>query len=122
MLNYVPDAVGRGEMLKRCVTFLTNVLPAGFPGSFTPCLFLVLPAPCVYNSRYLTEARLQDILSSMGFMLARNKQTSKLIFQLWEFRNDYRPKPFKKEMLNPGKTRNNFAIVVHDDQTTKSKV
>ena len=122
VLNYVPDAVGRGEMLKRCVTFLTNVLPAGFPGSFTPCLFLVLPAPCVYNSRYLTEARLQDILSSMGFMLARNKQTSKLIFQLWEFRNDYRPKPFKKEMLNPGKTRNNFAIVVHDDQTTKPKV
>lgn len=123
VLNYVPDAVGRGEMLKRCVTFLTKVLPSDFPGSFTPCLFLVLPAPCLYNSRYLTEARLQDILSSMGFTLAKNKQTSKLIFQLWELSNDYRPKPFKKEELNPGKTRNNFAIVVHkDEQVKKSKV
>lgn len=123
VLNYVPDAVGRGEMLKRCVAFLTKSLPEGYPESFSPCLFLVLPAPCVYNSRYLTETRLGEILSSMGFILARNKQTSKLIFQLWELRNDYKPKPFKKEMLNPGKTRNNFAIVVHgDDQMTKPKV
>lgn len=123
VLNYVPDAVGRGEMLKRCVAFLTRSLPDGFPGAFAPSLFLVLPAPCVYNSRYLTDARLGEILSSMGFTLARNKQTSKLIFQLWELTSDYKPKPFRKEMLNPGKTRNNFAIVIHDDdQMTKSTV
>ena len=115
VLNYVPDAVARGEMLKRCVAFLTK----GSPAKFVPSLFLVLPVACVNNSRYLTEERLHDILSSMGFTLANNKQTSKLVFQLWEHANDYKPRPFKKEMLNPGKTRNNFAIIVQDkDDTT----
>lgn len=114
VLNYVPNAEGRGEMLKRCVTFLTNKLPSGCPISFAPSLFLVLPLPCVNNSRYLTESRLQEILSSMGFILTQSKQTSKLIFQLWEHRQEYKPRPFKKEILNDGKTRNNFAIVVRD--------
>lgn len=116
VLNYVPNAEGRGEMLKRCVTFLTNTLPSDCPVSFAPSLFLVLPLPCVNNSRYLTESRLQEILSSMGFILAQSKQTSKLIFQLWERRQEYSPRSFKKETLNPGKTRNNFAIVVRDDK------
>lgn len=110
VLNYVADAPGRGEMLKRCVTFLTS--SAASPAPVAPCLFLVLPAACVNNSRYLTGHRLQEILSSMGFTLAKNKQTAKLIFQLWEHTKDYKPKPFRKEILNPGKTRNNFAIVV----------
>lgn len=112
VLNYVPDAIARGEMLKRCVAFLSR--SASSP-PFTPCLFLVLPAACVYNSRYLTENRLREVLSSMGFTLAETKQTSKLVFQLWEHNRDYRPKPFKKEILSPGKTRNNFAIVVREE-------
>lgn len=112
VLNYVPDPVGRGEMLKRCVAFLTKAPLSGSSISIVPSLFLVLPAPCVINSRYLTEQRLQDILTSMGFSLARHKQTSKLIYQLWEFGGGYEPKQFKKEILNPGRARNNFAIVV----------
>lgn len=121
VLNYVPNSEGRGEMLKRCVTFLTNQLPSGCPVSFAPSLFLVLPLPCVKNSRYLTESRLREILSSMGFVIAQSKQTSKLIFQLWEYRQDYKPKLFKKEILNDGKTRNNFAIVVRDDHKQGTK-
>lgn len=121
VLNYVPYAEGRGEMLKRCVTFLTNKLASGCPVSFAPSLFLVLPLPCVKNSRYLTENRLQEILSSMGFVMTQSKQTSKLIFQLWEHRQDYKPKPFKKEILNDGKTRNNFAIIVRDDHKPGTK-
>ncbi|OJJ06910.1 hypothetical protein ASPVEDRAFT_346219 [Aspergillus versicolor CBS 583.65] len=112
VLNYVPDPVGRGEMLKRCVAFLTKAPLPGSSISIVPSLFLVLPAPCVINSRYLTKQRLQDILTSMGFSLARHKQTSKLIYQLWEFGGGYEPKQFKKEILNPGRARNNFAIVV----------
>lgn len=115
VLNYVPGATGRGDMLKRCLAFLTKSLPPDCPITFAPSLFLVLPLACVTNSRYLTESRLQEILSSMGFILARSKRSSKLIFQLWEHSERYRPKPFKKEILNPGKTRNNFAIVVRDD-------
>ncbi|KAB8078006.1 putative methyltransferase-domain-containing protein [Aspergillus leporis] len=111
VLNYVPDAIGRGEMLKRCVAFLKK---PPLPGSFlsAPGLFLVLPIACVKNSRYLTESRLQDILSSMGFVLTKTKETTKLIFQLWEHSQEFELKSFKKDILRPGKTRNNFAIVV----------
>ncbi|RAL05654.1 25S rRNA (adenine2142-N1)-methyltransferase [Aspergillus ibericus CBS 121593] len=112
VLNYVPDAAGRGDMLKRCVSFMTKASPSGSSLAITPSLFFVLPVACVTNSRYLTESRLQDIMSSMGFVLAKSKQTSKLIFQLWDHAGDYEPKPFRKETLNPGKSRNNFAIVV----------
>lgn len=111
VLNYVSSPLGRGEMLKRCVSFLTKSPPSNASISVTPSLFLVLPLACVDNSRYLTERRLNDILSTLGFVLVKTKKTSKLIFQLWEHCQDSKPKPFKKEILNPGKTRNNFAIV-----------
>ncbi|OGM42441.1 nucleolus protein [Aspergillus bombycis] len=112
VLNYVSDAIGRGEMLKRCVAFLRKSPLSGSSFHITPKLFLVLPVACVKNSRYLTECRLQDIMSSMGFVLEKSKETSKLIFQLWEHSHDFQPVSFKKEVLRPGKMRNNFAIVV----------
>ncbi|KAL2866325.1 25S rRNA (adenine2142-N1)-methyltransferase [Aspergillus lucknowensis] len=112
VLNYVPDPVSRGEMLKRSVAFLKKSPPSSSSIPILPSLFLVLPAPCVANSRYLTQQRLQDILSSIGFDLVKNKQSSKLIYQLWEYSGEREPKEFKKEILNPGKTRNNFAIVI----------
>ncbi|KAJ9211540.1 hypothetical protein DTO166G4_6820 [Paecilomyces variotii] len=115
VLNYVPDAIGRGEMLKRCVNFLTDVFPSGCPMTgFKPLLFLVLPAACVTNSRYLTEEKLRRIMSSIGFSLARSKTTSKLIYQLWEYSATPDKMLFKKEVINPGRTRNNFAIVLSD--------
>ncbi|KAI9037374.1 25S rRNA (adenine2142-N1)-methyltransferase [Aspergillus affinis] len=112
VLNYVPDAIGRGEMLKRCVAFLTSSSPSDSIPPVTPRLFLVLPAPCVNNSRYLTHGRLHDIMTSMGFSLSENKETSKLIYQLWEYNHKFQPCSWKKELLNDGKTRNNFAITV----------
>ncbi|KAL4902452.1 hypothetical protein BDW74DRAFT_64328 [Aspergillus multicolor] len=112
VLNYVADPVGRGEMLKRCVAFLTKEPPPGSLIPIVPRLFLVLPAPCITNSRYLTEQRLQEILTSLGFSLEKHKQTSKLIYQLWACNETCQPKQFKKEILNPGRLRNNFAIVV----------
>lgn len=110
VLNYVPDATGRGEMLKRCVKFLASQCPI----KFEPTLFLVLPVACVDNSRYLTEERLLDILASLGFCLVQSKRTSKLIYQLWNFTGNSSPKSFKKEMLSPGHKRNNFAIVLRE--------
>ncbi|RAL08382.1 25S rRNA (adenine2142-N1)-methyltransferase [Aspergillus homomorphus CBS 101889] len=112
VLNYVPDAVVRGEMLKRCTSFLTKTPPSGLCQPACPCLFLVLPAACVNNSRYLTEARLQEIMSSMGFVLSNSKKTHKLIYQLWDYTGACEPKSFTKDTLNPGKVRNNFAIIV----------
>lgn len=112
VLNFVPDAAGRGEMLQRCVMFLTDELPPNCPVSFHPLLFLVLPAACVDNSRYLDEDRLAAIMSSLGFALFRSKKTSKLIYQLWELSGQPSRRSFKKELLNPGGSRNNFAIVI----------
>ena len=111
VLNYVSDAKGRGKMLQNCVNFLATQCPI----QFAPTLFLVLPVACVDNSRYLTERRLLDILSSLGFCLAQSKRTSKLIYQLWNMTGDPSPSSFKKELLNPGHRRNNFAITLGHD-------
>jgi 25S rRNA (adenine2142-N1)-methyltransferase len=109
VLNYVPDAMGRGEMLKRCVKFLT----AKSAIEFVPRLFLVLPIACVDNSRYLNEERLGEIMNCLGFRLTQSKRTSKLVFHLWEHTGDYSPRNFKKEELRSGKTRNNFAVILN---------
>ncbi|KAJ5541971.1 hypothetical protein N7535_004390 [Penicillium sp. DV-2018c] len=109
VLNYVPDATGRGEMLKRCVQFLTSKCPI----ELAPSLFLVLPIACVDNSRYLNEERLGEIMNCLGFRLAQSKRTSKLVFHLWEHTGDYSPKSFKKDELRSGRTRNNFAIILN---------
>lgn len=110
VLNYVPDPIGRGDMLRRCVQFLTTECPISLP----PTLFLVLPVACVDNSRYLTENRLLAILSSLGFQLAQSRRTSKLIYQLWNLTGTASPQTFKKEMLNPGSKRNNFAVILRE--------
>lgn len=109
VLNYVPDATGRGEMLKRCVKFLTSQCSI----SFTPTLFFVLPVACIDNSRYLTEERLLDIFASLGFHLVESKRTNKLIYQLWHYTGNSSARTFRKEMLNPGHKRNNFAITLN---------
>ncbi|KAF7717852.1 Uncharacterized protein PECH_000056 [Penicillium ucsense] len=108
VLNYVPDAEGRGDMLKRCREFLTSQSPI----TFVPTLFFVLPVACVDNSRYVTEDRLLDILSSLGFQLMQSKRSNKLIYQLWHYTGQSATRSFKKEMLNPGAKRNNFAIIL----------
>ncbi|PGH29481.1 hypothetical protein GX50_07772 [[Emmonsia] crescens] len=144
VLNYVSDPAGRGEMLKRTTAFLTSLPFIGAVrdatlgdaadalssnNTFLPCLFLVLPAACVLNSRYFTEERLQAIMSSLGYKMVQRKVTSKLIFYLWEYcattttttardeREERTQKGgttafFRKEMLNPGGNRNNFTVTL----------
>lgn len=113
VLNYVPDPEGRGAMLQRTCHFLSAHGEGGATHELLPSLFLVLPAPCVTNSRYLDEGRLVDIMKSLGYSLSRRKLSSKLMYFLWCF--NAKPKAatsFKKQEINPGKTRNNFTIVL----------
>lgn len=118
VVNYVPDAPGRGAMLRRTLSFLrptTSLDPADPLGQFFPSLFLVLPRPCVDNSRYLTEDHLAVIMGSLGYTLVRRKLSSKLIYGLWHLSDPdaaKRKTSFKKKEVNPGGARNNFAIVV----------
>jgi 25S rRNA (adenine2142-N1)-methyltransferase len=122
VLNYVPDAPGRGEMLKRTCQFLDTRhridRDAAVQAVF-PALFLVLPAPCITNSRYMDEGRLGEIMGSLGYVLLQRKQTAKLVYYLWqlkslpsEARTKTKARKFPKKEVNPGAGRNNFSVIV----------
>ena len=115
VVNFVGDPTQRGDMLKRVGSFLRPY--TGGRDKFaecTPALFLVLPAPCVTNSRYLDEKRLESIMESIGYRRAKRKLSSKLVYYLWRYqpRDSVIAKVFKKKQLRSGSSRNNFAIVL----------
>jgi 25S rRNA (adenine2142-N1)-methyltransferase len=114
VLNYVPDPLGRGKMLIRTLDFLripqtSQPLQAHFPS-----LFLVLPSPCVTNSRYMDEKKLESIMTSLGYVQVEKKLSNKLVYYLWRLDSGKvrQGTIFKKEELRAGKSRNNFAIVL----------
>ncbi len=117
VLNYVPEPKGRGDMLRRTTQFLRApgryVESPELAGTF-PSLFLVLPAPCVENSRYLDEEKLTAIMGSLGYVKAESKTTQRLVYYLW--RRDQVCKgsgvSFQKREIRSGPTRNNFAVVL----------
>jgi 25S rRNA (adenine2142-N1)-methyltransferase len=117
VLNYVPDPVVRGDMLKRTLQFLQP--PIGKDqeelSKIFPALFLVLPAPCVENSRYLDEARLEAIMNSIGYVKEQHKVAKKVVYYLWRATTTQLKKGrelFKKIEVRSGATRNNFAVVM----------
>ncbi|KAL8710541.1 MAG: hypothetical protein Q9220_004974 [cf. Caloplaca sp. 1 TL-2023] len=120
VINYVGDAMGRGEMLKKVRSFLRREgrrkQSAEAADTILPALFLVLPAPCVTNSRYLTEERLDDIMISLGYRKVKRKLSSKLVYYLWHYDNPSEHvggnTRFDKQEIRRGPMRNNFAIVL----------
>ncbi|KAI1622870.1 putative methyltransferase-domain-containing protein [Exophiala viscosa] len=131
VLNYVPDACGRGAMLKRTTAFFSQShpdVPATMDGStqpmqLLPCLFLVLPAPTLHNSRYLTPEHLILIMGSLGYTHLHTKTTRKLHYSLWRYDLDKRANwlksggqiVFAKKEINPGGGRNNFCIILDEE-------
>lgn len=118
VLNFVPDAKGRGDMLRRTTQFLRApgcyVDSPSLAASF-PSLFLVLPAPCVTNSRYLDEERLVAIMESLGYTMVESKTSQRLVYYLWK-RTRVCTGPdsvFPKKEVRSGSTRNNFAVVLN---------
>ncbi|KAL9026620.1 MAG: hypothetical protein Q9196_004735 [Gyalolechia fulgens] len=120
VVNYVGDAVGRGEMLRRAASFLrfTGQLQQedGTGVSILPALFLVLPAPCVTNSRYLDEERLEAMMTFLGYVKSKAKMGKKLVYYLWRYQGARAggegKMGFKKQEVRPGRKRNNFTIVL----------
>jgi 25S rRNA (adenine2142-N1)-methyltransferase len=130
VLNYVPDIVQRGEMLRRTTEFLlrrqtctaqdeqnSDVANVARTSDRTtakvPCLFLVLPLPCIVNSRYMTETHLNEMMSTLGYALLHTKQSAKLYYSLWRLEerpNGASRKTFRKVKLNDGVGRNNFCV------------
>lgn len=134
VLNYVGTPAGRGEMLLRVEKYLRRPKIHGSSGNdsqegvmastldqgenqLLPSLFLVLPAPCVTNSRYLNEDKLEAMLKSLGYEMARKKLSAKLIYYLFRLVQGHeavlniKRQQWKKEEIRKGGKRNNFAIV-----------
>lgn len=108
VLNFVPEPQARGNMLKLAYTMLKS----------EAWLFLVLPLPCVFNSRYLDFDHMQRIMRKVGFVLRKEqwKREGKIIY--WLFQKGP-PQPAndsnvqdKKVVLRKGRNRNNFTIIV----------
>ena len=121
VLNYVADAAARGEMLRRTSAFLKSsttgtlkISSGKATQALFPSLFLVLPKPCVTNSRYMTENRLEKMMAALGFRQAKHKFSAKLYYSLWTYdAKDAEEMPkFPKTELNPGSRRNNFCVVL----------
>lgn len=128
VVNFVGEAGARGEMLRRVRGFLRGVeerVDDGEGGDewreMWPALFLVLPAACVMNSRYLDEERLEGMMRYLGYRLVKRKVSAKLVYYLWRFekvgegegeRNGDVGRFGKKEEVRGGGGRNNFAILL----------
>jgi 25S rRNA (adenine2142-N1)-methyltransferase len=79
-------------------------------------LFIVLPYPCVSNSRYTTAESFKQLVTGLGFKLEQEQWRSGSKVAYWLFRWDGATRDVsqfkKKRILNDGATRNNFTILV----------
>eukprot|EP00833_Pecoramyces_ruminatium_P008884 jgi/Orpsp1_1/1182916/evm.model.c7180000083156.1 len=111
VINFVGDAKMRGIMIARANKFLVT----------QGLLFIVLPNPCVNNSRYCTDDHFRKILDYLGFSLVTSHVSRKLVYYLFRKIKDIninlskiqqaKPK-FPKVLLNDGVSRNNFCVVI----------
>ncbi|GAA5830853.1 hypothetical protein JCM11251_001098 [Rhodosporidiobolus azoricus] len=103
VMNYEGSLANRGHMLLHSHSYLR---PRGY-------LYLVLPLPCLTNSRYMTPDRLRQILTSTGWEVAQQHDSSKLTHWLLR-RSEQGPdgQVWKRENMREGVMRNNFVIVV----------
>ncbi|KAJ3251387.1 hypothetical protein HK103_002434 [Boothiomyces macroporosus] len=102
VINFVPEAEDRGRMLQIVSKHLAG------DGLF----YLVLPLPCVTNSRYCTNDHLKHIVFSLGYSLIAEHHSKKLAYYLFKFNGEYQQQEFKKVEIAPGPARNNFCITM----------
>jgi 25S rRNA (adenine2142-N1)-methyltransferase len=94
-------------MLERCAALLP-------PGG---ALFIVIPAACITNSRYINHVLFVRILLAVGFQLSRHKLTPKLA--LYAMRRSAFPVAEEdtaglgcRRLCRTGQHRNNFAVLI----------
>lgn len=111
VLNFVPTPEKRGNMLRRITTFLRE--PRNSAELPKPVLFLVLPLPCVSNSRYFDRALLAEIMASLGFSEYCSHEAKKVFYAVYQWHGAGAVKPpvaRKKRELHAGAKRNNFYV------------
>ncbi|GMK59331.1 hypothetical protein CspeluHIS016_0703460 [Cutaneotrichosporon spelunceum] len=79
-------------------------------------LFIVLPLPCVSNSRYTTVESFKQLVTALGFKLEQEqwRPRGKVAYWLFRWRSTTEDvvKFKRKKILNDGPTRNNFTILI----------
>ena len=101
----MPTPQGRYEMLRRTINFLQRMEDLVFPA-----LFVVLPLPCVANSRYLTREHFLDIMASLGYQVIQQKESKRIAYWLFQWNGEVQEQEWKKKVIQDGVRRNNFAI------------
>lgn len=103
VINFSPVPSIRGEM----------ILSAKRNLELNGRLFIVLPLPCIMNSRYLTHEYFIEMMLSVGFKYKNHLFTNKLALYLFENTSDTieNGKFSKKALLRDKGGCNNFAIV-----------
>lgn len=118
VLNFVPSPAGRGEMLRRAAIFLRSgpVSSSSSTDGYLPALFIVLPRPCLSNSRYFSAERFDELMFTLGYTKVEERFAQKLAYSLW--RRERSPPEaravFPKRAICPGANRNNFCIVLEE--------
>lgn len=115
VLNFIGDLNLRGQMLIHAHNYLKE----------DGLLYLVLPAPCVTNSRYLNHQRLTDILNSCGWNVLLSQDSKRLTRWLLQRKEEVKGSKktkkegprwdgtiWKKEEIKVSATANNFCIKV----------
>ncbi|KZT55867.1 nucleolus protein [Calocera cornea HHB12733] len=109
VLNFASMPLDRGRMLALSHAFLRHDSPS--------YLYLVLPLPCVANSRFTTSDHLKSLMGAIGFELVKERWRpgGKVAYWLWKRKDHYDSRDGdgfkKKKVLREGATRNNFAIL-----------
>lgn len=101
VVNYVPSATERGEMLRRAHEFLSS----------SGLLFFVLPRACIDNSRYFNDIALESAFRSVGFAVTNYKKSEKLVYYLLA-RQAGTGEPVPKKLRRDGAKLNNFCIIL----------
>eukprot|EP00058_Branchiostoma_floridae_P013315 XP_002598803.1 hypothetical protein BRAFLDRAFT_74520 [Branchiostoma floridae] len=73
---------------------------------------VVLPLPCLSNSRYLTQQLFSDMLDSLGFQKLGCHDSKRLSFLMFQRTGKRRSKSFPKQVVRTGPSHNNFSIVL----------
>ncbi|GAA5880214.1 hypothetical protein JCM16303_001255 [Sporobolomyces ruberrimus] len=120
VMNFEGSLINRGHFLLRAHEYLKRDVP-GY-------LYLVLPLPCVTNSRYLTHQHLRKIFESTNWEVIAHHDSNKLTH--WFLKEVEKEggarkgdgKVWKREEVRRGVERNNFCIVVKPDEDVERDV
>ncbi|XP_031568151.1 25S rRNA adenine-N(1) methyltransferase-like [Actinia tenebrosa] len=102
VINFEGDPVKRGEMLKQCTKIIAK---DGY-------LFVVLPLPCLMNSRFSSKELFLSMTQSLGFKRIAQHSSRRLYFVMFKNTGNVNFKSFPRKITRKGDGHNNFVIVL----------